>query len=102
MRSHCGKLERFVIIFELGRPSLSAALLLILPPMNTKSTAEQRALKAEEKRAEANKALAEYRAKEEAINRNTERLRALRLAREAELPQVPSAEPPKPKRTRRV
>jgi hypothetical protein len=70
--------------------------------MATKTTAEGRAFKAQEKRAEADKALAEYRAREEAINRNTERLRALRLAREAERPQVPNAEPRKAKRTRRA
>jgi hypothetical protein len=54
--------------------------------MNKNLTAAQRAAKAEDKKTEADKALAEYRAKEEAINRNTERLRALRLARDAETP----------------
>jgi hypothetical protein len=53
-------------------------------------TAEERELKAQQKRFESDKAIAEYRAREEAINRNTERLRALRLARDA---QNPPAEP---------
>jgi len=59
-----------------------------------KLTAEERALKAQEKRFEADKVIAEYRAREEAINRNTERLRALRLARDA---QNPPAQQPAPK-----
>ena len=54
-------------------------------------TAEERALKAQEKRFEADKVIAEYRAREEAINRNTERLRALRLARDAQNPPPPPA-----------
>ena len=49
-------------------------------------TAEERQLKAQQKRFESDKAIAEYRAREEAINRNTERLRALRLARDAQNP----------------
>jgi hypothetical protein len=53
-------------------------------------TAEERALQAQQKRFESDKAIAEYRAREEAINRNTERLRALRLARDAQNP------PPQP------
>ncbi len=53
-------------------------------------TADERALKAQQKRFESDKAIAEYRAREEAINRNTERLRALRLARDAQNP------PPQP------
>jgi hypothetical protein len=68
--------------------------------MSTKNlTAEQRETKAREKRAEAEQALADYRAREEAINRNTERLRALRLAREANGP-APDLQP-KSKRARR-
>ena len=54
-------------------------------------TAEERELKAQQKRFESDKAIAEYRTREEAINRNTERLRALRLARDA---QTPPAAPP--------
>ena len=57
-------------------------------------TAEERELKAQQKRFESDKAIAEYRAREEAINRNTDRLRALRLARDA---QTPPAPPPAPK-----
>ncbi len=53
-------------------------------------TAEEKALKIQQKRFESDKAIAEYRAREEAINRNTERLRALRLARDAQNP------PPQP------
>ena len=49
-------------------------------------TAAERELKAQQKRFESDKAIAEYRAREEAINRNTERLRALRLARDAQNP----------------
>jgi hypothetical protein len=45
----------------------------------------------EEKRAEAEQGLAEYRAREAAINKNMERLRALRLAHEAANP--PAAKP---------
>lgn len=60
-------------------------------------TAAERELKAQQKRFESDKAIAEYRAREEAINRNTERLRALRLARDAQNP--PPAEPaPKAKK----
>ena len=44
---------------------------------------------------EAAKAMAEYRAKEAEVDRNTERLRALRLAREAEL--AANARAPVPK-----
>jgi hypothetical protein len=54
-------------------------------------TAEERELKAQQKRFESDKAIAEYRAREEAINRNTERLRALRLARDAQNPPPPPA-----------
>jgi hypothetical protein len=56
-------------------------------------TAEERELKAQQKRFESDKAIAEYRAREEAINRNTQRLRALRLARDAQNPPPPQAEP---------
>src|SRR5947209_7125838 len=51
--------------------------------------AEERALQAQQKRFESDKAIAEYRAREEAINKNTERLRALRLARDAQNPPPP-------------
>jgi hypothetical protein len=47
----------------------------------------------EEKRAEAEQGLAEYRAREAAVNKNMERLRALRLAHEAA---NPPAEKPAP------
>ena len=40
----------------------------------------------EEKRAEAEQGLAEYRSREAAVNKNMERLRALRLAHEAANP----------------
>ena len=46
--------------------------------------------------AEAAKAMAEYRAQQAAIDANTERLRALRLAREAELAANPPPIEPKP------
>lgn len=46
------------------------------------------ALKAQAKRDEADKALAHYRARDVAIDENTARLRALRLAREAEGPPI--------------
>jgi hypothetical protein len=49
----------------------------------------------EQKRAEAEQGLAEYRAREAAINKNMERLRALRLAHEAA---NPPAEKPVPSR----
>ena len=55
-------------------------------------TSEERALQAQQKRFESDKAIADYRAREEAINRNTERLRALRLARDAQNP-VPQPTP---------
>jgi hypothetical protein len=45
----------------------------------------------EEKRAEAEQGLAEYRSREAAVNKNMERLRALRLAHEAANP--PAAKP---------
>jgi hypothetical protein len=57
--------------------------------MNEKPTAQQRALTAQQRKTEGGKALVEHRAREEAINRNTERLRALRLARDAEAPSEP-------------
>lgn len=57
--------------------------------MNDKPTAEQRALAAQQRKTEGEKALADYRARQEAIDRNTERLRALRLAREAATPPEP-------------
>lgn len=47
----------------------------------------------EQKKAEAEQGLAEYRAREAAINKNTERLRALRLAHEAANPPEPKAAP---------
>jgi hypothetical protein len=47
--------------------------------MTPDAKAEKKALQA----AEAAKAMAEYRAREAEIDRNTERLRALRLAKEA-------------------
>jgi hypothetical protein len=56
-------------------------------------TAAERELKAQQKRFESDKAIAEYRAREEAINRNTERLRALRLARDAQNPPPPQPAP---------
>jgi len=56
-------------------------------------TAEERELKARQKRFESDKAIAEYRAREEAVNRNTERLRALRLARDAQNPPAPQPGP---------
>lgn len=56
-------------------------------------TAAERELKAQQKRFESDKAIAEYRAREEAINRNTERLRALRLARDAQNPPPPEPAP---------
>jgi hypothetical protein len=62
-----------------------------------KLTAEERELQAQQKRFESDKAIAEYRAREEAINRNTERLRALRLARDAQNP-LPPKPVPKAKR----
>jgi len=46
--------------------------------------------------AEAAKAMAEYRAEQMAIDANTARLRALRLAREAELAANPPPPEPKP------
>ena len=60
-------------------------------------SAAERELKAQQKRFESDKAIAEYRAREEAINKNTERLRALRLARDAQNPPSPPA--PKAKAT---
>jgi hypothetical protein len=54
--------------------------------------AEKKARQAEE----ASKAMAEYRAEQAAVDANTLRLRALRLAREAELAANPP--PPEPKR----
>jgi hypothetical protein len=44
------------------------------------------------------KAMAEYEAQREAVRANTERLRALRLARDAALKAAPSAAPSAPKR----
>jgi hypothetical protein len=44
---------------------------------------------AEQKKAEAEQGLAEYRSKQAAIDKNTERLRALRLAHEAANPPQP-------------
>ena len=55
--------------------------------------AEKKARQAED----ASKAMAEYRAEQAAVDANTLRLRALRLAREAELAANPPA-PPEPKR----
>ncbi len=56
--------------------------------------AEKKAKQAEE----ASKAMAEYRAEQAAVDANTLRLRALRLAREAELAANPPPPPPEPKR----
>ena len=47
----------------------------------------------EQKKAEAEQGLAEYRAREAAVNKNMERLRALRLAHEAENPPVAKPAP---------
>jgi len=55
--------------------------------------AEKKAKQAEE----ASKAMAEYRAEQVAIDAKTKRLRALRLAREADLAANPPP-PPEPKR----
>ncbi len=55
--------------------------------------AEKKARQAED----ASKAMAEYRAEQAAIDANTSRLRALRLAREAALAANPPP-PPEPKR----
>ena len=49
----------------------------------------------EQKKAEAEQGLAEYRARENAVNKNTERLRAMRLAHEAANPPAPAKAPPK-------
>jgi hypothetical protein len=49
----------------------------------------------EQKKAEAEQGLAEYRARESAVNKNTERLRALRQAHEAANPPVPAKAAPK-------
>jgi hypothetical protein len=49
----------------------------------------------EQKKAEAEQGLAEYRARESAVNKNTERLRALRLAHEAANPPPPPKAAPK-------
>lgn len=54
---------------------------MIRNPDHVKKTPEQ-------KRAEAEQGLAEYRAREAAVNKNMERLRALRLAHEAANPPV--------------
>ena len=48
--------------------------------------------------AEAAKAMAEYRAEQAAIDANTARLRALRLARDAQLAATPPSDEPKPKK----
>ena len=61
--------------------------------MNTDVRAEKKARQAEE----ASKAMAEYRAEQAAIDAKTARLRALRLAREADLVANPPP-PPEPKR----
>jgi hypothetical protein len=47
----------------------------------------------EQKKAEAEQGLAEYRAREAAVNKNMERLRALRLAHEAANPPVEKLAP---------
>jgi hypothetical protein len=47
----------------------------------------------EQKKAEAEQGLAEYRAREAAVNKNMERLRALRLAHEAANPPVEKTAP---------
>lgn len=56
----------------------------------------------EQKRVEAEQGMAEYRAREAAVNKNMERLRALRLAHEAANPPSPKPERPKKKPVRRV
>jgi hypothetical protein len=55
---------------------------------------------AEQKKADAEQGLSEYRAKQAAIDKNTERLRALRLAHEAANPPQP-VEKAAPKRAAR-
>jgi hypothetical protein len=57
---------------------------------------------AEQKRAEASEAVADYRAKEAAAHANMLRLRAERLAREAANASKTKSEPVKPKPRRRV
>lgn len=59
---------------------------------------DDRRLFKEQQKAEGAKALAEYRAREDAVNRNTERLRALRLAHEAANPPPAPAAKPKAKK----
>jgi hypothetical protein len=56
-----------------------------------------KAEKKAQKEADAAKAMAEYRAQQAAIDANTERLRALRLARDAELAAKPVELAPKKK-----
>jgi hypothetical protein len=73
--------------FALAFPHTTAYIKL----MDDKPTAQQKALAAQQRKTEGGKALAEHRAREEAINRNTERLRALRLARDAEAPSEPGS-----------
>ena len=65
-----------------------------------KPTSEQRALAAQQRKTEGEMALADYRARQAAIDKNTERLRALRLARDAQNP--PPQDEPKKKRAGRA
>lgn len=58
--------------------------------------AEKKARQAED----ASKAMAEYRAEQAAVDANTLRLRALRLAREAELAANPPSPEPKRKKSK--
>ena len=81
--------------------SLNKGLSAYIAGMDKKPlTAEEKALKAQQKRFESHKALADYRAREEAINRNTERLKALRLARDAQNPPPQPAPKAKKKQTK--
>ena len=65
--------------------------------MTTDTRIETKVEKKERLAVEAEKAWAEYRSKQEAVDTNMERLRALRLAREAQLNMAP---PPPKKRSR--
>lgn len=63
--------------------------------MDNKNTRERPKLTDEQKKREADKSLAEYRAREKAVNDNMARLRAERLAREAANPPMPAPAPAK-------
>jgi hypothetical protein len=58
--------------------------------MDNKNTRERPKLTDEQKKREADKSLADYRAREKAVNDNMARLRAERLAREAANPPSPA------------